>query len=136
MAGARLFFRIGKKVSVFDYATLFDASFLAGEAAEVVEFGAAHFTVFVYDDRIDEGGFYREDTLNADVVAHFAHGEALFSAFSRDADHNTAIQLDTLFVTFFDTICHGDSVAGAEFGMLLAGSEGFFGNFNQVHCKV
>ena len=36
MAGARLFFRIGKKVSVFDYATLFDASLLAGEAAEVV----------------------------------------------------------------------------------------------------
>lgn len=136
MAGARLFFRIGKKVSVFDYATLFDASFLAGEAAEVVEFGAAHFTVFVYDDRIDEGGFYREDTLNADVVAHFAHGEALFSALSRDADHNTAIQLDTLFVTFFDAVSHGDSVAGAEFGMLLAGSEGFFGNFNQVHCKV
>lgn len=127
MAGARLFFRIGKKVSVFDYATLFDASFLAGEAAEVVEFGAAHFTVFVYDDRIDEGGFYREDTLNADVVAHFAHGEALFSAFSRDADHNTAIQLDTLFVTFFDAVGNGDCVAGAEIGVLFVGCKCLFG---------
>ncbi len=130
MAGARLFFRIGKKVSVFDYATLFDASFLAGEAAEVVEFGAAHFTVFVYDDRIDEGGFYREDTLNSDVVAHFAHGEALFSAFSRDADHNTAIQLDTLFVTFFDSVSDCDCVARAELRMLFAGSKSFFGNLN------
>ncbi len=99
MAGARLFFRIGKKVSVFDYATLFDAS-------------------------------YREDTLHADVVAHFAHGEALFSAFSRDADHNTAIQLDTLFVTFFDSVSDCDCVARAELRMLFAGSKSFFGNLN------
>lgn len=130
MAGARLFFRIGKKVSVFDYATLFDASFLAGEAAEVVEFGAAHFTVFVYDDRIDEGGFYREDTLNADVVAHFAHGEALFVTVAGDADYDAAVLLDTLFVAFFDTVSHGDGVAGTKLGMLLAGGKCLFGYFD------
>ena len=59
----------------FDHAALFDTSFLAGEAAEVVKFSATYLTVFVYGNRVDEGRLDGEDTLNTDVFAHLANGE-------------------------------------------------------------
>lgn len=37
------------------YATLFDACFLAGEAAEIVKLGTTYLTIFVDGDRVDEG---------------------------------------------------------------------------------
>ena len=112
------------------YATLFDTGFLAGELAEIVKFGATYFTVFVHGNRVDERRFDGEDTFYTDVVAHFADSEALLGAFARDADYNTALLLDTLFVTFFDTVSDSDGVAGCELRVLLAGSECFFGNLN------
>lgn len=63
---------------LFDHATLFDASFFAGEAAEVVEFRATHFTVLVNSDAVDERRLDGEDTLYANVVGHLTHGETLF----------------------------------------------------------
>ena len=63
---------------LFDHATLFDASCFAGEAAEVVEFRATHFTVLVNSDAVDERRLDGEDTLYANVVGHLAHGETLF----------------------------------------------------------
>lgn len=119
---------------LLDNATLFDTSLLAGEGAEVVELCATYFTVLVDGNRVDEGRFDGEDTLNADVVAHLADGETLLHTFTGDADDNTAVLLDTFLVTFLDAVSYGDGVTGAEIGMLLAGSEGFFGNFNQIHC--
>ena len=111
--------------------TLFsDAGLLAGEGAEVVELGATYLTVLVDGDGVDKRGFDGEDTLNTDVVGHLADGETLFGAFAGDADYNTAVLLDTLFVTLFDTIGDGDGVAGAEIGMLLAGGKSLFGNLH------
>ncbi len=124
------------QVLFFDYATLFDTGFLAGELAEVVQFGTAYFTVFVDGDRVDKRRFDGEDTLNTDVVAHLADGETFLAAFATDADNNAAILLDTLFVTFFDAVSHGDCVAGAEVRVLFAGGKCFFGNLNQVHFVV
>ena len=122
--------RLVEQELFLDNTTLFDASFLTCEAAEVVEFSATNLTVFVDYDRVDERRFDGEDALNADVVAHFANGEAFLCAFARDADNNTAILLNTLFVTFFDSISDCDGVAGTEFGELFAGSKSLFGNFN------
>ena len=113
-----------------DYAALFDASFLAGEIAQIVKFCATNLTVLVDCDRVDERRFDGEDTLNTDVVADFTNGEALFVPFARDTDHYATVLLDTLFVTLFDAISHCDGVAGAKLGMCFAGSECFFGNFN------
>lgn len=125
----------GEGLFLHSYATLFDAGFLAGEGTQIVKFGTADFAVLVDCDRIDEGRFDGEDTFHADVVAHFANGETLLGAFSRNADYNTAVLLDTLLVTFFDTVGYCDGVAGGEVGVLLAGSESFFGNFNKIHCN-
>ena len=119
------------ELSVFlHYAALFDTSLLAGEGAEVVELCAAHFAVLVHDDRVDERRLYGENTLHTDVVAHLAHSEALLAAFTIDADNHAAVLLDTLFVTLFDAVSHGDGVAGTELRELLAGGESLFGNFD------
>lgn len=112
------------------YATLLDAGFLAGETAEVVKFGATNLTVLVYGDGVDEGRLDGEDTLHTDVVAHLADSETFFHAFAGNADNYTAILLNTLFVTFFDAVSHGDGVTGTEFGKFLAGSKSLFGYFN------
>ncbi len=103
---------------------------LAGKATEVVKFGATHLAILVDGDRVDERRFDGEDTLHTDVVAHFADGETLLVAVARDTDYHTAILLDTLFVTLFDAVSHGDGVAGTEFGMFLAGSVSFLDNFD------
>lgn len=108
----------------------FDACFLAGEFAQVVEFGTTYLTTLVHFDSIDERAVDGEDTLHADVVAHFTNGEALVVAFAADADNNAAVLLDTFFVAFLDAVGHGDGVAGTKFGMCLAGGESLFGNFN------
>ena len=94
--------------------TLFDAGFLAGEGAEIIELGAAHTAELVYGDGVDEGRLEGEDTLNADIIRHFTYSETFFCAFAVDADYNAAVLLDTLLVTLFDTICHSHCVAGAE----------------------
>ena len=111
-------------------AALLDAGLLAGQAAEIVKFGATHLAILVDGDRVDKRRLDGEDTLHADIVAHFADGEPLLVAVARNTDYHTAILLDTLFVTLFDAVCHGDGVAGAEFGMFLAGSISFLDNFN------
>ena len=123
-----------EELFLYSYATLFDTGFLAGEVAEIVKFGATNLTVFVHGNRIDERRFDGEDTLYTDIVAHFANGKTFFSAFSRNADYNTAILLDTLLVAFLDTVSDGDGIAGGEFGVLLAGSGRFLDNLNQIHC--
>ena len=122
-------------VLFLDNATFFDAGLLTCELAQVVKLGTTYLTVLVDGNGVDERRLDGEDTLNTDVFAHFANGETLLRAFAGDADNHTAVLLDTLLVTFFDAVSHSDGVAGAKFGMLLAGSESFFGNFNQIHCS-
>ena len=75
------------------YAALFDAGFLACEATEIIKFCTANFTEFVHHDRVNERRLDGEDTLNADVVAHFAYGETFLCAFTGDFDNHTTVLL-------------------------------------------
>lgn len=118
------------RVLSFLDATLFDTSLFAGETTQVVQFGAANFAILVDYDGVDERRLDGEDTLNADVVGHFAYGEALFGAFARNFDNHTAVLLDTFLITFFDAVGHGDGIAGTEIGMLLATGKSLFGNLD------
>ena len=106
---------------------LFDTRLFAGEVAQIVEFCATHFTKFVDSDGFDEGRLDGENTLHADSVGNLAHSETLFVLMAADADHYTAILLDTLL----DTVSDSDSVAGAEFfEFFLGSSESFLRNFD------
>lgn len=113
----------------------FDACFLAGEFAQVVEFCATNFTVFVDSYAVDKRRLQGEDTLNTDVIGHFANCKTLFVAVARDADDNTLVHLDTLFVALFNAIGYCDCVASVELGMLFAGGKSLLGDFDQIHFK-
>src|SRR5688572_5399189 len=63
-----------------DAAALLDARGLAGEIAEVVEAGATHAATRHHFDLLDARRVQREDALDADAVAHLAHGEGGASA--------------------------------------------------------
>lgn len=126
-----LFRVVGKKWLLFlNHATFLDTCFLTGEITQVVKLGATHFTVLVDGDRVDKRRFQRENTLNANIVAHLAHCEALLFTVAGDADYYAAILLDTFLVTFFDAVSNGYGVARSEFGMCFAGSISFLDNFD------
>ena len=86
--------------------------------------------MLVDHDAVDKWRFNREDTFHTDVVRHFANGETLLVAFAINFDDYTTILLDTFLVTFFNAVCHCDSVAGEEFGKFLFGSKCLLHNFN------
>ena len=48
-------YSISYRLCLLDYAALLDTSLLAGEVAEVVEFGTTYLTILVDGDRVDEG---------------------------------------------------------------------------------
>jgi len=117
--------------------SLGDTSLLTGEVAEVVQFGATHLAVFVHRDFLNERAVHGENTLNADVTRHFANGEALLVLAAVDGDNVATELLDTLLVTFLNTISNGDLVTSCESReLLLLAGKCLFGNLNQIHFIV
>ena len=109
-------------------------SMRTGEVTQVVQFGATNLAVFVHRDLLNERAVHGENTLNADITRHLANGEALLVLATVDGDDITTELLDTLLVTFLNTICNRDLVTCCECRelFLLAG-ECLFGNLNQIH---
>ena len=95
-------------------AALLDAGFLTRTLAEVIQFRTTYFTVLVDRDALNEGAVHREDTLYTNVAAHFANREALLVAATVDADYITAELLNTLFVTFFNTVSYRNLITCLE----------------------
>ena len=57
-----------------------NACCFTGEVAQIIQFGATHFTNFVHLDFLDEWRVDRENTFNTDVVGNFAYRETFFVA--------------------------------------------------------
>jgi len=133
--GAALFEQANKPCLF--HAALGNTSLLACEVTQVVQFRTANLTILVNGDRLDERRVHREDTLNAYVAGHLANSEALLVLAAVDSDNVTTELLDTLFVTFLDTISHRHLVACLECGKLfLLACECLLSNLNQIHCLV
>ncbi len=111
--GKEMAFRMPISGRVLD-SLLFDSCFLTSKRTQVIQFRTTYFTELVNRDALDERRLDREDTLNTHVLRHLTNREALLVAVARDADYDTAILLDTLFVTLFDTIRNGDRVTTLE----------------------
>ena len=111
---------------------LADAGLLAGEVAEVVELGTTYLTYLVHLDALDGGGLDGEDTLHTYGAGHLANGETLLVAVAGNLDDNAAIELDTLLGAFNNFVCYGDGVTSLECGVLLAGGESLFGDFDKI----
>ena len=86
----------------------FDSCFLTGKGTQVVQFSTTYFTDFVNRDAFDKRRFDRENSLYTYVLRHLTNCETFFVAVTGDTDNNTAILLDTLFVTLFDTVSYRD----------------------------
>ena len=53
-----------------------------------------------------------------------------------NADDDTTIALDTLLVTFRNTVVDGDRITAAERRMALARGEGLVDDLNKVHLSL
>ena len=102
----------------------FDSCFLTGKGTQVVQFSTTYFTDFVNRDAFDKRRFDRENSLYTYVLRHLTNCETFFVAVTGDTDNNTAILLDTLFVTLFDTVSYRDRITteGSSFFVANASS--------------
>ena len=99
---------------------LLDTGLLTGEVAQIEDAGAAHSTVLVDVDLLDERTGEGEDTLHSDAVSDLADSKGLGSSASTALQHNALEVLDSLFVTFFDLVMYSDGIASLELVELLA----------------
>ena len=102
-----------------DHLLFFDAGLLAGEIAEVEDAGPADLSYLVDLNAVDEGGLAGENPFHSDAAAHFADREGLgegVGAFHLD-DHASEF-LKSFLIALFDSVGHGDGVAGLELGEL------------------
>lgn len=111
-------------------AARFNTCALTTQFAEVIEFSTTHFTVFIDGNRLDERTIHREDTLYTYVARHLANSETLLVLRTLDGNHVTTELLDTLLVTFFNTISNRYLVSGCKSRELfLLTGKCLFGNF-------
>ena len=99
---------------------LLDTGFLTGEVAQVEDAGAAHGTVLVDINLLDERAGDGEDALHTHAVGDLADSKGLGSSASAALQDNALEVLDSLFVSFFDLVVNRDGIASLEFGELLA----------------
>ena len=114
--------RIAKAIGLVSL--LFDTGFLTGEVAQVEDAGAAHSTVLVDINLLDERAGDGENTLHTDTVRNLADSKGFSRTTSAALQHNALEVLDTFFVTFFDFVMDSDGIASLEFGELLALGKG------------
>src|SRR5690625_4977114 len=101
-------------------ALLPDAGLLAGQAAQVVELGAAHIAAGDDLDLVDGRGVDGEHALHADAEGDLADTEGLAHAVALAA-HDVALEdLDARAVALDDLHVDLDVVAGAEVGQVVA----------------
>src|SRR6266705_2065358 len=108
----------------FDF--LADARALARELAHVVELGAAHVTLPLQLDRVDQRGIGLESALDALARGHFAHGERGVDAAVLLGDHHALVGLHALALAFDDADVDDHRVARRELGELLPHALDFF----------
>ena len=99
---------------------LLDTGFLTGEIAQIEDAGAAHSTVLVDVDLLDERTGNGEDTFHTDAVRNLADSKGLSSSASTALQDNALEVLDTFFVSFLNLVMDSDGIASLEFGELLA----------------
>src|SRR3984957_10174549 len=112
-------------------AALLDPPRLAAQVAQVVQLGAAHLAAGDRLDLVDRRAVHRERALDANAVAHLAHGEGLTQAAALAPDHDTLEDLDAGAVALRHLNVHLEGVTRAEvrdvspdLGLLKLGDRG------------
>src|ERR1700722_20359919 len=110
---------------------LLDPRGLAAQVTEVVQLGAADLAAGDRLDLVDRRAVHRERALDANAVAHLAHGEGLTQAAALAPDHDTLEDLDAGAVALRHLDVHLEGVTRAEvrdvspdLGLLKLGDRG------------
>ena len=110
----------GRSLLLDAHLFLLDTGFLTGEITQIEDAGAAHGTVLVDVDLLDERAGKGEDALHSDAVRDLADSKGLSSSASTALQDNALEVLDTFFVSFLNLVMDSDGIASLEFGELLA----------------
>ena len=112
---------------------LSDASLLTGKLAEIEDARSADLTYLVDLYLVDERALVRENPLNTDAVGNLANRESPgIRSGSTNLDDYSAEILQSVLITFFNPVGHGDSVTGLEcrVGGCFVLREGILHQFN------
>ena len=126
--GRSLFFFLSCAYVAF----LLDAGLLARQVAQIVNPRTANDAHLVHFDAVDVRGVEREDTLHAYAVGYFADGKHFRDAAALYLDDHTAETLDTLLVSFHDSVGYGDGIAALERGYLFLGPHRVLRDFDKI----
>lgn len=99
---------------------LLDTGLLTGEVAQIEDAGAAHGTVLVDVNLLDERTCEGEDALHSDAVGDLTDSKGFSGSTSAALQNNALEVLDSLFVSFFNLVMDSDGIASLELGELLA----------------
>ena len=99
---------------------LLDTGLLTGEVAQIEDAGAAHSTVLVDINLLDERACEGEDTLHSDTVGDLTDSKGFSGSASATLQNNALEVLDSLFVSFLNLVMDSDGIASLELGELLA----------------
>ena len=118
---------------------LLDAGLLTGEITEVEDACAADLTNLVDLDAVNERGLVGENPFNTYAAGYLADsecpGEGIHTLY---LDNYSTKLLESLFITFLDSVGHGDCVTGLELriGGYFLILESLLCNFNQIHSTI
>ena len=97
---------------------LADTGFLTCEVAQIIKLGTTDLTYLVDLDAVDGRRVDGEYSLNTHCSRHLADSETTIITVTADLDDHTAVELDTLLVTFHNTISYSYCITRLEFGEL------------------
>ena len=115
---------------------LLDAGLLTGKITEVEDACAANLTDLVYLDAVNERGLVGENPFNTYAAGYLADSECPCEGIhTLYLDNYSTEFLESLLITFLDSVGHGDCVTGLE--LRIGGNflilESLLCNFNQIH---
>ena len=94
---------------------LADAGLLTGEVSEVEDAGAADLAVLVHLNAVNERGLVGENSLYTHATGNLADGEGFGErVHTTDLDDHTTELLESLLITFLDSVGNGDGITGLE----------------------
>src|SRR5271166_5608610 len=113
---------------------LAQAGCFALEAAQVVEFGAAHAASSNYVDMVHHRGMDGENALDALAKADLADGDRLAQAGVVARDYGSFKCLKALFIAFLDSYVDADRVARTKLRHLALVLVDYLGHQGVLHC--
>src|SRR6188768_1218234 len=101
------------------HALFLDTGTFAAQSTQVIQFRTANLTYFMQNDAFNVGAVQREQALNTNPIADLAYSKGSCSSIALAFDHITLKALDTLFITFNNSIVNSHIITSFKSGILF-----------------